>query len=160
MKLYKTYIEPILLYNSETWTLTTTLEKSLDAFHRKLLRIALNYIYPKIISNEKLYHLSKEIPLSQKIKKRRLSLLGHILRLHPDTPAQKALNLFMIPHKRPVGRPPVTWISLITKDLKNTLDHHNINSPLNETSLDKLKTIAADKDLWRLEISRNMERNL
>ena len=160
IKLYRTYIEPILLYNSETWSLTTTLENTLDAFHRKLLRIALNFIYPKTISNEKLYFLTKEIPLSQKIKKRRLSLLGHILRLHPDTPAQKALNLFMTPHKRPVGRPPVTWISLITKDLTNTLKHHNINSPLTENSLDKIKRIAADKDLWRLEISRNMERNL
>ena len=51
VRLYRAYIEPILLYNSETWTLTATMEQALDGFHRKLLRIALNYIYPKVISN-------------------------------------------------------------------------------------------------------------
>ena len=76
--------------NSETWTLTATIEQALDGFHIKLLRIALNYIYPIVISSEKLYTLAKEIPLSQKIKRRRLHLLGHILRLHPDNPAQRA----------------------------------------------------------------------
>ena len=62
IRIYKTYIEPILLYNSETWTLTKTLEKSLDAFHRKLLRIVLNYRYPKTISKKKLDKLTQETP--------------------------------------------------------------------------------------------------
>ena len=64
--IYRTYIEPILLYNSETWSLTQTQENSLDAFHRRLLRIALNYKYPKIIKNDHLYNLTKEIPISMK----------------------------------------------------------------------------------------------
>merc|ERR1712102_180914 len=63
IRTFRTFIEPILLYNSETWTLTATLEKSLDSFHRHLLRIALNYHYPKMINNDKLYILTKEIPL-------------------------------------------------------------------------------------------------
>ena len=130
IRLYRTYIEPILLYNSETWTLTATMEQALDGFHRKLLRIALNYIYPKVISNEKLYTLTREIPLSEKIKRRRLHLLGHILRLHPETPAQRALQYYLTPHRRPVGRPPLTWISLITKDLANALHHHRIKTPI------------------------------
>ena len=129
VRLYRTYIEPILLYNSETWILTPTLEKVIDAFHRKLLRISLNYIYPKKISNVKIYNLSKEIPLSEKIKKRRLTLFGHILRLDPNTPAQKALEFFLTPPKHPVGRPHHTWIAQITNDLKQTLQHHQIEPP-------------------------------
>ena len=154
IKIYKTYIEPILLYNSETWTLTQTLENTLDSFHRKLLRIALNYRYPKIINNKNLYTLSQEIPLSQKIKKRRLNLFGHILRLHPSTPAQLALQHYLTPHKRPVGRPPLTWLSQITKDLAPTLNHHNIKRPLSKTTLHKTKQIADDRTAWRAEIVR------
>ena len=157
IRVYRTYVEPLLLYNSETWTLTKTQEQSLDAFHRRLLRIALNYRYPKIIKNSHLYNLSKEIPISEKIKKRRLALFGHILRLHQDTPAQKALDYYMIPCKRPVGRPPTTWLSVITKDLKSTLMKHEIKKPLNKKSLQKLRILASDNILWREEIARSMK---
>ena len=155
VRVYKTYVEPILLYNSETWTLTPTLEKTVDSFHRRLLRVIINVRYPKIITNEKLYTLTKEPPISETIRKRRLALLGHILRLHPDTPAQKALRYYMTPHPRPVGRPPMTWIALITKDLQATLKTHRIKTPLTATSLEKLMILAEDRNLWRNEIVRS-----
>ena len=148
------------MYNSETWTLTQTLEKSLNSFHRRLLRIALNIKYPKIISSQKLYNITKEVPITERIKRRRLALLGHILRLDKDTPAQKALQFFMTPHKRPVGRPPLTWIKLVTQDLTNTITHHNIKTPLDPTSLQKLIVLAKDKDGWKREIVRSMKDNL
>ena len=159
-RLYRTYIEPLLLYNSETWAMTVTIEKSLDSFHRRILRIATNHVYPKIISNENLYALTKEIPLSQKIKKRRLTLFGHVLRLHPETPAQKAIDFYMEPCQRPVGRPPLTWLAQITKDLKNTLIYHEIETPLTKNSINTLRTIANDRPLWREETVRSMESNL
>ena len=83
-----------------------TLGKTVDSFHRRIMRVAINVRYPKIITNQKLYTLTKEPPISEKIRKRRLALLGHILRLHPDTPAQKALRYYMTPHPRPVVRLP------------------------------------------------------
>ena len=126
IRLYKSFVEPILLYNSETWTLTTKMEESLDAFHRRLLRIALNCRYPKIIKNSKLYTLTKEVPISETIKKRRLALFGHILRLDPETPVQKALDYYTVHHERPVGRPPTTWLSMIKKDIKPTIKQQKI----------------------------------
>ena len=116
---------------------------------------AINCIYPKKISNENLYTLTKETPISQKIKKRRLVLFGHILRLDPETPAQKALQYYMTPHPRPVGRPPLTWIALLTKDLEKTLQHHKIKTPLNKNSLERLKHLADDRSIWREEVSRS-----
>ena len=160
VRIYKTYVETTLLYNSETWTLTQTLEKSLNSFHRRLLRIALNIKYPKIISSQKLYNITKEVPITERIKRRRLALLGHILRLDKDTPAQKALQFYLTPHKRPVGRPPLTWIKLITQDLTNTTKHHNIKTPLDPTSLQKLIVLAKDKEGWKREIVRSMKGNL
>ena len=152
VRVYRTYVEPILLYNSETWTLTPTLEKAVDSFHRRILRTAINIKYPKVISSQKLYTLTKEPPLSEKIRKRRLALLGHILRLHPDTPAQRALQYYMAPHPRPVGRPPMTWIALITKDLQVPLKTYNIKTPMTAASLAQLKILAEDRHFWRKEI--------
>ena len=86
-------------------------------------------------------------------------LFNHILRLHPDTPAQKALNYYMTPLKRSVlvGRPPQTWIALITKDLKNTLKFHKIKTPLTMKTLDRLRDLAANNNLWREEVARSMK---
>ena len=140
----------------QTWdSLSCPLPKTVDSFHRRLLRVIINVRYPKIITNEKLYTLTKEPPISETIRKRRLALLGHILRLHPDTPAQKALRYYMTPHPRPVGRPPMTWIALITKDLQATLKTHRIKTPLTATSLEKLMILAEDRNLWRNEIVRS-----
>ena len=63
----------------------------------------------------------------------------------------------MTPYKRPVGRPPQTWIALITKDLKNTLKFHNIKTPLKMKTLDRLRNLAANNDLWREEVARSMK---
>ena len=38
IRIFRAYIESIFLYNSELWTLTNKLEKSIDSFHRRLLR--------------------------------------------------------------------------------------------------------------------------
>ena len=46
LKLYKTLVKPVLLYNSGTWSLTQKEEEDLDGFHRKQLRIVLNVKYP------------------------------------------------------------------------------------------------------------------
>ena len=159
IRIFWTIIEPILLYNSETWTLTASLERSIDSFHRRLLRIATNYRYPKVINNDKLYTLTNETPISLKIKKRRLAIFGHILRLHPDTPAQRTLQYYTSPHDRPVGRPPLTWIAQITKDLTSTIDLHKIKTPFTNNSLAKLRSLASNKTHWREEISRSMRRN-
>ena len=49
--------------------------------------------------------------------RRRLTWLGHLLRLPNDTPARKAFREALKPTKRPRGRTIGTWISTIKKDL-------------------------------------------
>ena len=74
IRAFRTYVEPALLYNAELWTLTPTLEKQINAFHRRLLRIASNIHYPKTIKSTKLYSITKTQELSTTIKRRRISL--------------------------------------------------------------------------------------
>merc|ERR1712115_442254 len=44
---FNTFIEPIVLYHAEIWTVTATAEKAIDSFQRRLLRIAIDHSYPK-----------------------------------------------------------------------------------------------------------------
>ena len=88
------YVNSVLLYNRETWTLTKTLENTIDPFQRRLLRIAvLNVKRPNIGTNDTAYAVTRQIPWSQIIKGRELSWLGHLFRLSDDTPAKIAFNI-------------------------------------------------------------------
>ena len=156
IRAFQTYVEPALLYNAELWTLTSTLENQLNAFHRRLLRIALDIHYPKTINTKKLYAVTKTQEISITIKRRRLNLFGHILRLHPDTPAQIALKECTKPQKRPRGHPPLTWLKQIMNDLSPALVHHNIGRDPNTTNLNKLTELASVRSVWRGVITRSM----
>ena len=56
----------------KTGTLILTHEKSLNSFHRRLLRIAVYIQYPNTISSQKL-NITKEVPITERIKRRRLA---------------------------------------------------------------------------------------
>ena len=79
IRIFRAYIESIFLYNSELWTLTNTLERSIDSFHWRLLRKVIHVTWPRVITNEELYKRTKVTPWSLIICKRRLSWFGHLL---------------------------------------------------------------------------------
>lgn len=117
LRTFQAYVNSIFLYNSELWTITNKTAHSIDAFHRRQLRYALNIIWPNKISSENLYKRTKMEPWSEVIQRRRLTWLGHLLRLPHETPAQLALNEAIKPSRKYRGRPPITWLDTIKKDL-------------------------------------------
>uniref|UniRef100_A0A1I8IR39 Endo/exonuclease/phosphatase domain-containing protein n=1 Tax=Macrostomum lignano TaxID=282301 RepID=A0A1I8IR39_9PLAT len=76
-RLFQAVVETVLTYNAETWTLTETLEKRLDAAHSSLLRAAFGISYPEVVSNAALYRRAGLRPPSETIRRRRLQLAGH-----------------------------------------------------------------------------------
>ena len=89
----------------------------------------------------------KFTPWSKKIKRRRLSWLGHLLRLHPDTPARKALVATLNPNlNRKVGHPPTTWTTVINKDLKEINKNLSLDT---KNSINFLETLCADRENYR-----------
>ena len=90
---FNCYVSSVFFYNCETWTLTKTLENTIDAFQRRLVRIAvLNVKWPNIATNDTVYVVTRQIPWSQVITRRELSWFGHQgCRLSDDTPARIAL---------------------------------------------------------------------
>ena len=146
IRIFRTYIESILLYNSELWTLTNTLERSIDSFHRRLLRKVIHVTWPKVITNEELYKRTKVTPWSLIICNRRLSWFGHLLRLPSETPAKRSLKAFVKTWKRSVGRPKTTWLSLILSDISK---YSNISlSEDQEKDLESLENICVDRKAW------------
>ena len=55
VRIFEAYVTSIFLYNSELWTLTTTTERLIDSFQRRLLRRILKVNWPEVITHKRLY---------------------------------------------------------------------------------------------------------
>ena len=95
MKVYKTIVKSVLIYNYSTWRLTKAQIEEPDRAHRKQLRKLRKDSFKK---NRYVYRGSLEIPLNTEMKKPRWRTFGHILRLHEKPPCQVAMtDYFQIP---------------------------------------------------------------
>ena len=102
-----TTVESVLLYGSETWTLTKTLLKQLDGTYTRILRMILNVHWSQKVTNEVLYGAIERI--STKIRRRFLKFTGHCLRIDGDVFSD--LVLLEPTHGiRRRGRPPESFI--------------------------------------------------
>ena len=108
VRLFKSCVQSILLYGSESWSLTNTLTKSLDGAYTRMLRRVQGISWSSHTTNKVLYG---NLPfISEEIRRRRLGLAGHIMR-HCQ-PATKAM--FWEPEeKRKIGRPRITLRKVI-----------------------------------------------
>ena len=149
IRTFNVYSASIFLYNSELWTLTETLEKEIDSFHRRLLRKVINIRWPKIISNDDLYEKVGVKKWSDIIKRRRLNWLGHLMRLDEGTPVRKALLESLTDVKRKVGRPQLTWTKAIEKDLASIGIDIDVYGETPERTVEKLVELTEDRKKWR-----------
>ena len=81
MRLFKATVETIAAYGLESVPMTRSLCRQIDASHRQLVRAALGITWPETISTAELTQRVKLIPLSRTIRKRRLRLVGHVIRM-------------------------------------------------------------------------------
>ncbi|KAL8607539.1 hypothetical protein ACOMHN_003458 [Nucella lapillus] len=81
IRLFRAAIESILCYGMESISLTPTLSRLIDSRYRRMLRSALSIFYPDWISNDELFAKTQLPPLSTTLRRRRLRLVGHILRM-------------------------------------------------------------------------------
>ena len=71
-------VQSVFLFGTEVWTLTESLEMSIDGTCTRFLRIAFNVSWSEYFTNSELYgNLPKD---SEKIKLRRLKLSRHFVR--------------------------------------------------------------------------------
>ena len=78
------------------------------------------------------------MPWSKVIQKRRLKWFGHVIRLPDDTPANRAIQYAVSQYRKPRGRSPSTWISV----LKKLIEDHGL-------SWNEARALASDLEVWK-----------
>ena len=132
-------------------------EHNLDSFHRQQLRAALYIKFPHVISNSDLYQRTNEIPLTLAILKNKWKLFGHILRLHPQTPAQQSMRHYFSPHQNSSfrGRQRITLPITLDKDLVRASEHFSFSQRYglqqfqSLQDLERLIKLGHDRQLWK-----------
>ena len=137
IRLFQTTVESVLLYGSETWTLTKQLEKSIDGTYTRMLRTALNVRWQQHMTNDDLYgNLPK---ISEKIRERRLRLSGHCMR-HQEEEASKLILWEPRQGHTKRGRRARTYID-------------NIKADTGLDSSQEIQTAMMDREIWKDFIS-------
>ena len=151
---YEAQVISVLLYNSSSWSAPKHVMEKLNVCQRKHLRKICNIYYPGVISNRELYRRCETVPITERVRKARWTLLGHILRMDDNSPASLALRYAIessdsLRGRR--GRPRTNLFSYIQADLKE----HNIKLASID-DLFHLKTTAYDRDKWRNMFAYNV----
>jgi len=92
IRVYLALVQSVLLYVSETWTLTSADVKSLEAFHMKCQRRILRISWRQFVCNSEIFALTSLPAINDVIRHRCIAVFGHIARLQDSTPAHKALQ--------------------------------------------------------------------
>ena len=113
IQFFRSTVETVLLYGSNTWTLTKALTRKLDGTYTRLLRAAINVSWRQHLTNKELYgNLPK---VTDTIKERRLRFSGHCWRSKEEV-VHKLLLWEPRHGRRRRGRPPRTFINQLCDD--------------------------------------------
>ena len=110
---FQAIVESVLVYGSNSWTLTKKLQSKLDGTYTRMLRAALNISWKKHPTKQRLYgHLPA---ISTIIKERRTRFAGHCWRSKNEVISDVLLWTPNHGHNR-VGRPYKTFIKQLCED--------------------------------------------
>ena len=145
--MYEAQVVSVLMYNCGCWSAPKNVLSKLDVCHRKHLRRICNIRYPGVISNSELYRRCNVIPITERVRKARWTLLGRVLRMDDSNPAIQSVKYAITSSqflKGRLGRPRINLFNTIQGDLKDrglalkTID-----------DLDVVRSVAQDRVLWR-----------
>ena len=140
IKFFRACVESILLYNSETWTITQAMTNSINGLYTKLLRRAKNVSWRDHVSNQELYG---NLPsLSSTIRQRRLRFAGHCFRAE-NQPITKLLLWTPTKEKKGRGAGIKTYPKMIKEDT-------------GLTSEQEIKGLMTERTLWRKRVERSI----
>ena len=136
--MYDSCIRSVLLYVSETWPLTQSLESTIRSCDRRMIRhMAGVTLRDRVESNELLLRCGLTDVL-EVIRVRRLRWYGHVVRRGSTEALGRVFNM-EVDGRRPPGRPKKTWLNCIEQDL------HKLNAT---------KDDALDRQNWEQIIKR------
>jgi hypothetical protein len=125
VKIYKTIILPVVLYECETWSLTLREEHRLRAFENSMLRRIFGPKRDEVIRerrklyNRELHNLYSSANIIRYIKSSRMRWVGHVACMGEETKMYKVL-MGKPEGKRPLLRPRCRWKHKTQMDLRKT----------------------------------------
>lgn len=107
--IYNTMIKSSLLYGAETWRLTETNKRRLEAVEMDVFRRSLGISRRDRIPNEEVRRrMGIEGTLFSEVEQQQLTWYGHVQRMGELRLPKKAMD-WVPPHRRKRGRPKKTW---------------------------------------------------
>ena len=97
MHLFRATVETMAEYGLESVSMMPLLCCQIDASHRQLVRATLGITWPETISTTELAQRAKLILLSRTICKRRLRLVGHLIRMQSGCQTPLSTLLTTVP---------------------------------------------------------------
>ena len=136
IRLFVTTVESVLLYGSETWTMTATMKKRLDGCYTKMLRMVQNISWRSHTTNAELYgNLPK---VSTKVQQRRMRLAGHLVR-----------------HREEIGHHLVLWQPTDGRASRGRRKKTFVDNLLEDTgasNVTELKDLMNNREDWRKRV--------
>ena len=113
-----TNVKSVLLYGSETWKTTKSLQSKLQVFVNKCLRYILKIWWPNKITNKELWRKTNQEDNTSTIRRRKWNWIGHTLRKDSATNITRQALDYNPQGKRKRGRPKSNWRRSTLKDLE------------------------------------------
>jgi len=110
IRLHESLVISTLLYCAESWPLSVTQMKKLEAAHHRFQRRLLGITWREKVRFEDIRTKTGRRKLEDIIKERRLRWLGHILRMDNSRTARQATHGELRGYKRKPGRPRKNWV--------------------------------------------------
>jgi hypothetical protein len=148
LRIFRACVLPVLLYGSETWSLTIRQEQRITSFYNKCLRTVIGVNLGDRMSNETLLDITGQPPIGNIIRRNRLRWFGHVNRtVNSDgSPSliKKAMFAYFHDEKRPsnIGRSK-RWEDKVLKDI-------------DELHIGNWRRITLDRKRWREIINKNV----
>ena len=125
---------------SECWAITKMEARRTDAHDGVSWQWCLEPHGTNLVHNDEVMTLTKQPNLTAIIQSRRLSIHGHTAHMDDAADAKMILTARTTDNrKRPLGRPHITWLNTVQRDLRA------YNLTLNEAV-----DLAQNRPLWRL----------
>ena len=118
VRIFNAVVKSVLLYGSESWSLTKKLESKLQVFLNNCLRKILKIFWPQVISNKDLWERTNQLPLNTQILRRKFKWIGHTLR-RPTIEVQRQALSWNLEGTRRRGAPRLTWRRKFNNELES-----------------------------------------
>lgn len=146
IRIYKTVIQPVLMYGCEVWSINKKTEQMLQTFENKILRRIYGPIRDantglfRIKKNREIWALFGERLITSSVKARIMRWAGHVARADEETNVKKTFNLdYGLTDRRRRGRPRRRWKDNIKEWFNNIKTQQEDGEEWTQTAQDRTR---------------------